>query len=165
MSVISLSFMAFTAVVFLGYFILPMKVRPYWLLLTSLYFYGCFGWDGFILLTLSVVTTFAAAHIVTKLKRNGAKKLVLTLTVILNAGILTAVKYLNYSLSLLGRIIELPVKEVSLIVSLGIAFYTMQAISYLVDVYRGKYPPARNFFKYFCYMTYFPIIMQGPISR
>lgn len=165
MSVISLSFMAFTAATFLGYFILPLKVRPYWLLLTSLYFYSCFGWKGFILLGLSVLTTFAAAHIVTKLKRNGAKKLVLTLTVILNAGILTAVKYLNYSLSLLGRIIELPVKEVSLIVSLGIAFYTMQAISYLVDVYRGKYPPARNFFKYFCYMTYFPIIMQGPISR
>ncbi len=165
MSIISLSFMAFTAVCFLGYFILPLKVRPYWLLLTSLYFYSCFGWKGFILLGASVVTTFAAAHIVTALQKSGAKKLVLALTVILNVGLLTAVKYLNYTLSLLGRVIEIPVKELSLIVPLGIAFYTMQAVSYLVDVYRGKYPPERNFFKYLCYMTYFPIIMQGPISR
>lgn len=165
MSVISLSFMAFTAVTFLGYFILPLKVRPYWLLLTSLYFYSCFGWKGFILLGLSVLTTFAAAHIVTKLKKNGTKKLVLALTVILNVGLLTAVKYLNYSLSLLGRVVEIPIKEISLIVPLGIAFYTMQAVSYLVDVYREKYAPERNFFKYLCYMTYFPIIMQGPISR
>lgn len=157
--------MAFTAVCFLGYFILPLKVRPYWLLLTSLYFYSCFGWKGFILLGASVVTTFAAAHIVTALQKSGAKKLVLALTVILNVGLLTAVKYLNYTLSLLGRVIEIPVKELSLIVPLGIAFYTMQAVSYLVDVYRGKYPPERNFFKYLCYMTYFPIIMQGPISR
>ncbi len=165
MSIISLSFMAFTAVCFLGYFILPLKVRPYWLLLTSLYFYSCFGWKGFILLGASVVTTFAAAHIVTALRKSGAKKLVLALTVILNVGLLTAVKYLNYTLSLLGRVVEIPVKELSLIVPLGIAFYTMQAVSYLVDVYRGKYPPERNFFKYLCYMTYFPIIMQGPISR
>ena len=165
MSVISLSFMAFTAVTFLGYFILPLKIRPYWLLLTSLYFYGCFGWKGFILLGLSVLTTFAAAHIVTKLKKNGTKKLVLALTVILNVCLLTAVKYLNYLLSFLGRVVEIPIKEISLIVPLGIAFYTMQAVSYLVDVYRKKYAPERNFFKYLCYMTYFPIIMQGPISR
>ncbi len=165
MSIISLTFMAFTAVCFLGYFILPLKVRPYWLLLTSLYFYSCFGWKGFILLGASVLSTFAAAHIITRLQKNGVKKLVLALTVILNVGLLTAVKYLNYTLSLFGRVIEIPIKEVSLIVPLGIAFYTMQAVSYLVDVYRGKYPPERNFFKYLCYMTYFPIIMQGPISR
>ena len=165
MAIISISFMAFTAAVFLGYFILPLKVRPYWLLLTSLYFYSCFGWKGFILIGFSVVSTFAAAHAVARIRRQSVKKLVTALTVILNVGLLTAVKYLNYTLSLFGRIVELPINEISVIVPLGIAFYTMQAVSYLVDVHKGKYPPERNFFKYLCYMTYFPIIMQGPISR
>jgi len=168
MSIISLSFMVFTLAAILGYFILPMKVRPYWLLLASLFFYGCFGLKPFIFIGVSIVSTFACAHMTSSLAAKGKKsraKAVLFVTVLLNMGLLAVVKYLNYSLSLLGRAFDFNAPVFTLIVPLGIAFYSMQAVSYCVDVYRGKYAPEKNIFKYTLYMTFFPIIMQGPISR
>ncbi|MBQ8550022.1 MAG: MBOAT family protein [Clostridia bacterium] len=166
MAVISVSFLVFIAVTFAGYFILPMKVRPYWLLLAGLFFYSCFDLRFFPLFLLSVFGTYAAAYIIDKTKiSQGAKKATVALAVVLNVGLLAVVKYLNYSLSLIGMLTGREIASVSLIVPLGIAFYSMQAVSYCVDVYRGKTAAERNPFKFLLYMSYFPIIMQGPISR
>lgn len=160
MSLISITFLAFMTAAFVGYFILPLKLRPYFLLLASLYFYACFGLEAFFYLGTTALSTFAFALLMPK-----AKKLFLTLSVVLNFGLLVVVKYLNFSLELTFGLFDAQAPVVSLIVPLGIAFYTMQAVSYSVDVCRGKYPAERNFFKFLLYMTYFPIIMQGPISR
>lgn len=167
MAVISLSFLFFVFMVCLGYFILPMKTRPYWLLTASLFFYACFDLRYFIFLGMSVATTYIAARYVASLdeSKNRLKKAVLAITIICNIGFLVFVKYFNYSLSIIGSIAGVEMPQYSLIVPLGVAFYSLQAVSYLVDVYKGKYEPEKNFLKYMLYMTYFPIIMQGPISR
>ena len=168
MAVISLSFLAFCVVVMLGYFVLPMKVRPYWLLVASFFFYGCFGVEAFLLIGFTVLTTYTCARVVAVLaekEKNKWAKAVLIITLVLNFGIIAATKYLNYSLSLLGRMIDQDMPVFSLIIPLGIAFYSMQAAGYCLDVYRRKYAPERNLLKYALYMTFFPIIMQGPISR
>ena len=168
MTVISLSFLAFCATVVLGYFILPMKIRPYWLLAASIFFYSCFGVQPLLLIGFTVLTTYICARVLPMLMDQGRVKwaqIILALTLALNFSVLTTVKYLNYSLSVLGNIMDWEVPVVSLIVPLGIAFYSMQAASYCIDVYRRKYAPERNFLKYALYMTFFPIIMQGPISR
>lgn len=168
MAVISLSFLVFCAAVLAGYFLLPMKIRPCWLLAASLFFYGCFGMEAFLLIGITVISTYACGRIVAVLAEKGKErsaKAVLVVALVLNFGILAAVKYLNYSLSLFGRLFDWNAPVLSLIVPLGIAFYSMQAAGYCIDVYRKKYAPERNFFKYALYMTFFPIIMQGPISR
>lgn len=168
MAVISVSFMAFCIAVFFAYFVLPKVLRPYLLLVASLFFYASFGFESFAFIGASIVSTFACAHITSALKKKGRDrwaKFALCITVIINMGILTAVKYLNYSLSLFGMLLDKNAPSVSLIVPIGVAFYSMQAVSYCVDVFRGKYAPERNIFKYTLYMTFFPIILQGPISR
>ena len=48
---------------------------------------------------------------------------------------------------------------------MGISFYTLQILGYLLDVYRKKYPPQHNFFKFMLFASFFPTILQGPISR
>lgn len=168
MAIISLSFMLFVAIVMLFYFMIPMKARPYLLLASSIFFYACFDLKYFVFLGITVVSTFVTAHLTAKdnSKINAKlKKIITATTIIFNAGLLVTVKFLNYSVSLINKIFNIDIMIVSLPVALGIAFYTMQAISYSVDIYKGKYAPEKNFFKFLLYMTYFPIIMQGPISR
>lgn len=168
MAIISVNFILFALVVCLMYFLLPMRTRPYWLLVCSIVFYACFDVKYFMYIGFTVLTTFAAAHLASLAGSKGMpklKKAIMLTAVFLNAGLLFVVKFLGYSVSLVGMLFDVPVPEISIPAALGIAFYTMQAISYCVDVYRGKYPPEKNLFKYLLYMTYFPIIMQGPISR
>lgn len=164
MSVISLSFLLFAAVSCTLYFLLPSKARPYWLLLCSAWFYASFDVRFFIWIGITAVTTFAAGRVIGRAQGRG-KKAALIGAVVLNGGLLFFVKFFGYSVELFGRIFGVGVPAVAVPAALGIAFYTMQAISYCVDVYRGKYTPEKNFWKYLLYMLYFPTIMQGPISR
>lgn len=167
MSVISVSFLAFITLVFLGYFLLPMTIRPYWLLVTSIGFYACFDLKYFALWGFCVFSTYIAAKYFEKeeVASKITKKRILILTILANIGLLVFVKFYGYSLSVFKMIFGVEVEKISVIVPLGIAFYTLQAISYCVDVYNKKYPAEKNFAKYALYMSYFPIIMQGPISR
>lgn len=167
MSVISISFLAFVALVFIGYFVLPMKIRPYWLLVTSLGFYACFDLKYFLLWGFCVISTYFTARY---FERNDdkcriSKKITLMLTIVLNVGLLVFVKFYGFSMSILETVFKIELEKISVIVPLGIAFYTLQAVSYCVDVYKGKYAAEKNLAKYTLYMSYFPIIMQGPISR
>ncbi len=164
MSIISLTFLGFMVLVFLGYFISPMKFRPYTLLVANLFFYACFGLKAFFFLFATVLTSFFASHAIGR-STDTKKKAILSIAIVLNIGLLLIVKYLNYSLNLAFGLFDLQAPVFSIIVPLGIAFYTMQAVSYCVDVYRGKYQAETNFVRYLLYMSYFPIIMQGPISR
>ena len=167
MSVISVSFLAFVAFVFLGYFILPIKIRPYWLLVTSIGFYACFDLKYFLLWGFCVISTYLAARYFEKSDSDCKirKKYILALTIVLNIGLLVFVKFYGYSMSILESVFQVKLERISIIVPLGIAFYTLQAVSYCVDVYKGKYSAEKNIAKYTLYMSYFPIIMQGPISR
>ena len=168
MAIISVQFLLFLGTVFLLYFLLPLKLRPYVLLAASMYFYACFDWVGFLYLGTTTVTTFAAAQLAHRAKQAGnlrQARLWLGSAVVLNAGILILVKFLASTLALVGSLLQVTVPELRIPAALGIAFYTMQSISYCVDVYRGKYPPEKSFWKYLLYMSFFPIIMQGPISR
>lgn len=168
MSIISVSFLLFLGVVFLSYFLLPMKLRPYCLLAMSIFFYSTFDLSGFAYLLTTTISTFFAARFTHRCCRQGKHRLgkrIMLLAVAVNALILLGVKFLGSTVSLLGSLLHFTVPELRIPAALGIAFYTMQAISYCVDVYRGKYPPETRFCRYLLYMIYFPIIMQGPISR
>ena len=164
MSLVSVEFILFMMCSFLGYFLLPRRTRPYFLLAVGLFFYGCFQVRAFIYIGFTAVSSFLIGIWMPE-RKPSVQKLLMLLSLVCNLGILILVKYLDYVLGLFASLMEREGTAISLLVPLGVAFYTMQAVSYTVDVYRGRYAPERNFCKYLLYMTYFPIIMQGPISR
>ena len=99
------------------------------------------------------------------------QKLILTAGLLLNFGILVYLKYADWAiayinlfrLSRFGRTDFIPFKNY--IIPLGISFYTFQTMGYLIDIYYGKYERERNFFKFALFTSFFPQIVQGPISR
>ncbi|MBQ2901703.1 MAG: MBOAT family protein [Agathobacter sp.] len=143
-----------------------MKSRPYWLLVTSLFFYACFDFRYFLFWGFCVISTYFSAKYMedTRVSQKN-KKVILVFTIVVNIGLLIFVKFYGYAMSIVESIFHVEIDKISVIVPLGIAFYTLQAISYCVDVYKGQYTSEKSIFKYALYMSYFPIIMQGPISR
>ena len=167
MSYLSLTFVAFTGVLFLVYYLAPVKARGWMLLLGSILFYGLFDLRYSAFLLTTAVSTYLAARIMGKVK---FKKLLLAATVFLNAGIWFTIKEVPWLAGVLGGLwdrlgITVNPSEWSWIVPVGISYYTLQAIGYLVDVYREKIQPEKRFWKYFLFLSWFPAIVQGPISR
>ena len=163
MNIVSFGFICFVLVVIGVYYALPARFRPQWLLVASLFFYLYADFRYILYLAFSVVSTWAGALAISR-RKNRASALV-TLIIVLNLAVLAAVKYLPLGFSLLERLLNVRLPEPGLLMPLGISFYTLQAISYLVDVRRGKMEPQKILWRYSLYMCFFPIIMQGPICR
>ena len=100
-----------------------------------------------------------------KIKVKKRKKLILTLGILFNVGILLVLKYSNFFITTVNSIVKSNIPLVKFLLPLGISYYTLQAISYIADVYRGKYKPSKNIFEVSLFLIYFPIITEGPISR
>ena len=103
-------------------------------------------------------------------KTASRKKLVVFLAVLFNFGLLLFFKYFNFFgdtvNSIFGLFSELsPVPHLKLIMPLGISYYTLQSVSYVVDVYRGKVEPDRHFGRLALFISFFPQIVEGPIGR
>ncbi len=118
------------------------------LLLASIIIYASFGIQSLLYVFFSIITTFIAA----KYLKTKHKKLILSGTIIVNLAILVFMKFLPYT-------------NLSILAPLGISYYTLQIISYLVDVYKGKYEPETNFYNFTLFIMYIPHLFIGPISR
>lgn len=116
------------------------------LFLVGLVIYASYGLGGMAFLAFSLLTAYIAARFVK------GRKWVMILTVAVNAALLIFVKALPYT-------------KLTLIAPFGISYYTFQIISYLVDVYKGKYEPEKNLFWFALYLTYIPHLFSGPIER
>lgn len=124
------------------------------LLVISIVIYLSFGISNFIFILFSILTTFFAAKFLEK----KSKKIILAVTIIINALILIFLK-------LYGANVFPSIKGLNIIAPLGVSYYTLQVISYLIDVYKGKYKAENNFFYYCLYIMYIPHLFIGPISR
>ena len=164
MQYISYDFLYFTAASVLLYYITPKKFRKYELLLANIVFYLFSGLPNTAYLVCFTAVTYGAALLSDKCGKK-AKKAVFALYILLSAGSLVFVKFANYALSGFSKLTGSSLITLDLIYPLGIAFFTLQGISYVADVYRGKYAADRNVINVAVFMTYFPLIVQGPISR
>lgn len=164
MSYLSLAFAAFVLVTVCLYYILPMKWRGGILLIASLIFYGCFDWRYLLFLLFTALSTFVAARCLGRCTR---KKLVIGLAIAANAAVWFAIKELPWLMDTVGRVLGTAetAGAVSIIVPVGISYFTLQAIAYLVDVAKGKIDAETHFWKYLLFLSWFPAIVQGPISR
>lgn len=163
MSYISFLFFAFLFVSLVLYYIVPVKLRKYVLLCANIVFYAYAGVTNVVYLAVLILLTYISALLLQKIVKYRA--VILTIYLLLSAGALIYGKFINYILQAIGSITGGTPLSVTVIVPLGVSFFTLQAISYVVDVYKQKYPAEKNFLKVALFLSYFPIIVQGPISR
>ncbi len=166
----SFDFLLFFPIVTLIYFLIPHKFRYIWLLVTSYYFYMSWNPEYAVLIAVSTVITFLSGIFIDRSKTVKTKKLCVAASFVLNLAILFFFKYFNFASDLvetflvrIGIIYDVP--SLSLLLPVGISFYTFQALSYTLDVYRGELKPERNLAKYALFVSFFPQLVAGPIER
>lgn len=192
MSINSLSFVAFVAVICIIYFIFPKKAKWFVLLVASYIFYWVSSNKLIIFLLITTLSIYLGALLIGRIdkktkeackilenkdekkkiknKAKTKKKLVIFVMILINFGILAGVKYSNFIIGNLNSIlkifnisIEVPFQKI--ILPLGISYYTLQAVSYVIDVYRGKYEADKNIGRVALFVAFFPQIVEGPIGR
>lgn len=175
----SLNFLLFFPIVLMVYFLIPPKIRYLWLLIASYYFYMSWNAKYVVLLLFSTVVTYFSGLFIGRLDRSEQldpvqktrnKKLCVAVCILLNLSILFLFKYLDMALSILNTVLApmhlaLPNPKFDLILPVGISFYTFQALSYTIDVYRRDVEPEANFLKYALFVSFFPQLVAGPIER
>jgi alginate O-acetyltransferase complex protein AlgI len=157
----SLVFMfVFLPVFLLLFFLLKKEARISFLLMASLVFYT-WGEGGFVLLLLlSAMVNYLLGLLVDRIKSGGTRKFVFLLAVLFNLGLLIYFKYTGFILENLGIFAE----PVSIHLPIGISFFTFQALSFLIDIYRKTVPMDKNPLHVALYMTLFPKLTMGPIT-
>lgn len=149
-----------------GYYILPKEARNTFLLLMSIVFYG---WDNpnLVLLMLGVifVNYIGALCIHHFYGRGFVRKIILLLTLLTDFGVLGYFKYYDFIVENLNAIFGSHFALEKIILPLGISFYTFQAVSYTIDVYRNVTPVQKNPFKLALFISLFPQLIAGPIIR
>lgn len=163
MGVSTISFLFFFFVVFLLYYAPGLKGKQWMLLLlASLLFYGSFSPVYLIFLFVDLVTVFWGSRLISVLPESAInkKRIVLTCVVAIVLGQLFLLKYA----SMFGvGIASFPLAS-HLVLPIGLSFYSFQVLAYCIDVYRGLYEPERNFARLTMCISYFPQILQGPLS-
>lgn len=195
MSLVSFQFILFISVGCIIFYLVPKKTQWLVLLILSYLFYLCggMGMVGYILVTTVTVWMAAillensdksmkarikqGADILTKEEKRHIKAKAKTQrqflfwsVLIANFGILAYLKYANFFINNVNQFLrviggnQLPQLS-NLILPLGISFYTFQSISYLIDVYWGRIEAERNLLRFALFVSFFPQVVQGPISR
>ena len=169
----SLNFAIFLPIVFLLYWFATkgnFRFQNILLLVSSYFFYACWDWRFMFLLIFSTILDYFTGIKIQEASNNQYKKFWLWLSISINLGFLGIFKYYNFfaasfanSLSLLGFKANLGTLHVLL--PIGISFYTFHGLSYVIDIYKTKIKPERNFVDYSLFVSFFPLLVAGPIER
>lgn len=167
----SLTFLVFLAVVLAFYYSpLSWKTKKVLVLIASYIFYGAWNPPFIILLWISTAMDWYLARYVSGAKTQFQRRMGLTATLVSNLGLLGFFKYGNFLLenfvafmAALG--IQYRPPEMSIILPIGISFYTFHSMSYTLDVYLGRSKPCRSFLDFALYVAFFPQLVAGPILR
>lgn len=166
----SIDFLFFFPLVVCVFFLIPKKARCIWLLISSYYFYMSWNPKYALLIALSTVITYLSGLFIDKCSGTNHKKFIVAISVISNLLILGIFKYANFAIytfsAVLSRIGFEPIdKRLDLLLPVGISFYTFQALSYTLDVYKGRIKAEKNFIRYALFVSFFPQLVAGPIER
>jgi alginate O-acetyltransferase complex protein AlgI len=165
----SYKFIIFFIVVVVSFFSMPHRYRWLFLLVVSYFYYMC--WDPkFALLLLFTTLVVYLSALLMHDKPAKVKKLYVAASLIINLGILFLFKYFNFFNDTLREVskfagLAYDVPALRILLPVGISFYTFQALGYVIDVYRGTRKPERNFGMFALYVSFFPVLLAGPIER
>ncbi|MBO7310169.1 MAG: MBOAT family protein [Clostridia bacterium] len=190
----SYTFIAFLCVMLAAYFLTPKRAQWITLLVGSYVFYAFAGAWYFVFILFTTVSAYIISRLLHRVKqkedeyissvkdtlgkeerkayraRSKKKRFnILLWGLVLNFGVLAVLKYTAFAVTNANNILALFGKEAisvpSLLLPMGISFYTFQTCGYLIDVYRAKVEPEKNIAKLALFVSFFPQIVQGPISR
>ncbi len=179
----SFEFLLFLPIVFLLYWFVFGSYAPKWLrwlsnlkmqnlfiVVVSYIFYGWWDWRFLLLIALTSFCSWGSGVLISISPSRGSRRGLLWANIILNLGILGFFKYFNFFVqsfvdAFAGLGIILHATTLNIILPVGISFYTFQALSYSIDVYKGKIEATRDIVAFFAFVSFFPQLVAGPIER
>ena len=181
----SYQFILFVLVALILYYVAPKRIQWIVLLCMNMLFYVYAGLSGIIFIVTTIITTYAGARLICREKDRSVRfieehkgdisrdekkklknislrkqKMFLTIVLFINFGILAVLKYTNMFIVTFTTF-----NTVDFVLPMGISFYTFQSTGYMIDVYRGVADAEKNPFRYALFVSFFPQLVQGPISR
>ena len=166
MSFTTIEFMfRFLPIFLIVYYVVPTRYKNMILLIGSFVFYAWGQHFYLLLLMLSIVVNYTFGRLIGE--RRAQRKPLLILGLIYNFGLLVFFKYTNFFIENINALLTAPhiqIPTISVVMPLGISFYTFQVVSYLVDVYRGEQRPVKNIINLGVYIAMFPQVTSGPIG-
>lgn len=152
--------------VLLGYYICPKKGRNLFLLIASLVFYAWGEPKYVFLMIFSILVNYIFGRLMDKNRgRQKRMKLLLVLSVVIDLGLLSVFKYTDFIITNVNAIFGANFDLLNIALPIGISFYTFQAMSYTIDVYRNDVRVQKNLIDFGMYITMFPQLIAGPIVR
>lgn len=154
---------AFLPVTLILYYSLGKRLRNVVLLAASLFFYAWGEPAYIILMCISIMINYCIGSFLNKNNSRGKRKLLLIISLVFNLGCLAYFKYLGMLISTIASVSGWHLNVAAPALPIGISFYTFQALSYVIDVYRGKINSQKNLTLFALYITMFPQLVAGPI--
>lgn len=166
----SLDFLLFFIVVYVAYLALPFPKQNRLLLVASYVFYGAWDYRFLALLLFTTTVDYFCGRFISASPSASRRKLILSASIVTNLTVLGFFKYFNFFVDgfvqlFSGFGLSATDPMINIILPVGISFYTFQAMSHSIDVYRGRITPCRNFFDFALYISFFPQLVAGPIER
>ncbi len=173
----SIQFAIFLPIVFLLYWFVfdrfiskskhQLKLQNAFVVAASYVFYGWWDWRFLLLIAFTSFCSWGSGLLIGKAETKGKAKRWMWLNIVLNLGILALFKYYDFFVTEFAHLFHVSTEGLLLkvILPVGISFYTFQALSYSIDVYRGKIAPTRDIVAFFAFISFFPQLVAGPIER
>ena len=167
----SLEFAIFLPIVFLLYWFVfnrNVKWQNLFVVVASYVFYGWWDWRFLFLIAFTSFCSWGSGLLIAKYRQYRSAKVIHILNIVLNLTILGVFKYYDFFANSFARMFLHGNSDkllLHLILPVGISFYTFQALSYSIDVYRQKLEPTRDIIQFFAFVSFFPQLVAGPIER
>jgi len=159
-------FFVFFAIAFGVYWAITSNCwRKLWLLACSVVFYAAWDWRFLGLVLLVIVNTYAATLLIAGTDEPVRRRHVLIIGIVISLGVLAFFKYYNFFIESLSHLVAIRMRIQDIVLPIGISFYTFHSLSYIIDTYRGKINPTRDFVDVALYILFFPQLVAGPIVR
>jgi len=148
-----------------------LKLQNLFIVVASYVFYGWWSWKFLLLISFTTVCSYVCGLLMRRFETSHASRKFLHIAnIVLNLGILGVFKYYNFFIenfisAFASMGITLQPHTLNLILPVGISFYTFQALSYTIDVYQRKIEPTKDVLAFFAYISFFPLLVAGPIER
>jgi alginate O-acetyltransferase complex protein AlgI len=136
-----------------------------WLLACSMVFYGAWDWRFLGLVFIVIANTYAVTLLVARAQATRRRKTILTIGIVASLSVLGLFKYYNFFVDSLQHVLSIDPRIASLVLPIGISFYTFHSLSYMIDTYRRRIVPTRSLVDVALYILFFPQLVAGPIVR
>ena len=173
----SIQFAVFLPIVFLLYWFAfdrfiskskwQLRIQNAFIVVASYVFYGWWDWRFLLLIAFTSFCSWGSGLLIRRAVKRKEAKIWTTLNIVLNLGILALFKYYDFFVTEFAQLFHVSTDGLLLkvILPVGISFYTFQALSYSIDVYRGKIEPTKDIVAFFAFISFFPQLVAGPIER